>query len=333
MSLLLGAATRLGPTLLGTRGTSRLSILIFHRVLPARDVMRPDEPTQQHFDWQMRLLRQHFNPLSVEEGVRRLHDGTLPERAVCVTFDDGYADNLTCALPVLERYQIPASIFISTGFLDGGRMWNDTVREAVRIAPGEQLDLADIDLGAHALDTEVARLACAETVIKQIKHRDPAERARLVDAIAGRVGELPADLMLTTAQLRALSGGLITIGAHTVNHPILASVSASDAAQEIGESKRWLEDVLQQPVTQFAYPNGAPGVDYGLDHRDLVEGLGFRLALSTHWGVVSSDSDVLQLPRFTPWDSEPLRFAVRLLLNYRRVDPLVAAGEAGAKAA
>lgn len=328
MSLLIGTAARLGPLLLGTRGRQRLTILIFHRVLPAFDPMRPDEPTVDRFDWQMRLLRKHFNPLALKVAVSRMAEGTLPERSVCVTFDDGYADNLLCARPVLERYGIPASIFISTGFLDGGRMWNDSVREALRIATGDVLDLRDLGLEAYPLGSEAKRLASAEAVIRAIKHRDPAERAALVAAVEQRVGALPDDLMLTTTQLRELSGELVTIGAHTVTHPILSSVDLETARSEIRQSRQFLENTLQKPVAQFAYPNGAPGVDYAAQHRELVAEEGFEIALSTHWGAATCESDTLQLPRFTPWDAQEAKFALRLLLNYRKVDPLIAADAA-----
>ena len=86
---------------------------------------------------------------------------------------------------------------------------------------------------------------------------------------------------------------------------------------EVVESKNYLEDLLGTEVKYFAYPNGRPGIDYRMEHRDIVEIAGFEAAVSTNWGVASSLSDKWQLPRFTPWDNTPLRFMIRLLLNYR----------------
>lgn len=325
MNPAIAMAARVAPILLGTKGTQRLTILIFHRVLPAFDPMRPDEPTVDQFDWQMQLLSRYFNPLSLQEALTRLQDNALPERAVCVTFDDGYADNVLCAAPILRRYGIPASVFVSTAFLNGGRMWNDSVREALRIAPDEQLDLTDIGLEQYEVGRMEQRLEAAEAIIRSIKHRDPQERAQLVSQMEKRVGSLPNDLMLTTQQLRELGQGSIAIGAHTVNHPILSSIPPKNAESEIAKSKQVLEEMLQQEVSEFAYPNGAPDVDYTAEHRNMVERLGFKVAVSTHWGAVCKESDHYQLPRFTPWDRQPARFAVRLLLNYRKVDPLVVA--------
>jgi len=319
-------ATRLGPTLLGTRGKQRLSILIYHRVLSEPDRMRPYEPTIAVFDWQMKLLKQYFSPLPLMEGVERLQAGDLPDRAVCVTFDDGYADNAVCALPVLEKRGIPATVFVCTGFLDGGRMWNDSVIEVIGKLPEQTLDLRELNLGSYTLGSVAERLAAVEDIIGHIKHLDPEDRIAIVRQIERRVPDLPADLMMTSDQVRLLAHRGITIGAHTVNHPILTSVPDEVARKEIEASKSGLEALLQGDVDVFAYPNGKPELDYGPAHPEMVRTLKFKAAVSTHWGVGTGSSDRFQLPRFTPWDRDELKFALRLLSNYRRVDPLVGGG-------
>jgi peptidoglycan/xylan/chitin deacetylase (PgdA/CDA1 family) len=317
-------AAQLLTLLLNTHGKQRLSILIYHRVLPRHDPMRPDEPTIAEFEWQMRILRSNFNPLPLVDAVERLRTGTLPARAICVTFDDGYADNELHALPVLRKYAIPATVFVSTGFLNGGRMWNDSVIEALRNFQGEKLDLRGLDLGLFNVESSAQRVAAVDSIIRKIKHLDPDARASLVHAIEQRVTGLPHDLMLTDAQVRALASNGVAIGAHTVNHPILSSISKQSARSEIQGSKLCLEELLQQQVDVFAYPNGKPDLDYRVEHRDMVEELGFKIAVSTHWGVSTRQSDTFQLPRFTPWDRQQLKFAIRLLAGYRQIDPLIA---------
>jgi len=274
-------AARLIPVFLGTRGKQRLSILIYHRVLPEPDSMCPSEPAVEAFDWQMRLLRYHFNPLPLMEGIEKLQAGGLPDRAVCVTFDDGYADNAVHALPVLEKYGIPATVFVSTGFLDGGRMWNDSVIETVRKFEGEELDLRDIGLGCFKVGTIPERLVAVEEIIGQIKHLDPDVRITFVREIEKEVSALPDDLMMTSDQVRLLAQRGLTIGAHTVNHPILSSVSDDTARREIEEGKTHLEELIQKDIEVFAYPNGKPGVDYGPAHPALVKELKFKAAVST----------------------------------------------------
>jgi len=109
----------------------------------------------------------------------------------------------------------------------------------------------------------------------------------------------------------------LDVGAHTVRHPILAELSAEDAWSEIAESKRELEALLQRPVTLFAYPNGKPGSDYRGEHVRMVKEAGYTAAVSTAWGAATRDSDVLQLPRFTPWSRNPLKFDLMMLRNLR----------------
>jgi peptidoglycan/xylan/chitin deacetylase (PgdA/CDA1 family) len=321
--LSVGLAAYLMPLLLNTHGKQRLSILIYHRVLPEHDAMCPGEPTVEAFEWQMRVLRNYFNPLPLVEGVERLHSDTLPDRAVCVTFDDGYADNELHALPVLKRYAIPATVFISTGFLNGGRMWNDSIVETLRNIKEETLDLRELDLGCFRLETMAQRLACVESIIGRIKHLDPEIRMSLVRQIEKHVTDLPNDLMLTDGQVKSLARNGVSIGAHTVSHPILSSVSDEIARREIQTSKTYLEELIQDRVEAFAYPNGKPDMDYSARHADMVKAMGFKAAVSTHWGVSTKLSDRFQLPRFTPWDRQELKFAIRLLSNYRRIDPLI----------
>jgi peptidoglycan/xylan/chitin deacetylase (PgdA/CDA1 family) len=319
-------ATQLLPLIFNTYGQQRLSILIYHRVLPEYDPMRPDEPTVAEFDWQMRLLQDNFQLLPLVDAVERLRSGTLPERAVSVTFDDGYSDNEQYALCVLKKYAIPATVFISTGFLNGGRMWNDSVIEAIRNYRGQTLDLRDHHLGCYELGSVAQRLAAVESIIRNIKHLDPKKRETLVREIENRSTGLPDDLMMTDSQIQSLVRNGVDIGAHTVNHPILSSVSSDIARWEIESSKSYLESLLQKEIELFAYPNGRPDLDYAREHRDLVDELGFKAAVSTHWGVSTTQSDRFQLPRFTPWDRRAFKFAIRLLANYRLVDPLVATG-------
>lgn len=310
--------------LAGSAARTRLNVLIFHRVLPAHDPLRPSEPTVAEFTSQMQVLREHFHPLPLLEAVARLREGSLPPRAVCVTFDDGYADNAACALPVLQRYAVPATIFVSTGFLNGGRMFNDTVIEAVRGIDAQQLDLREVGLESYSLASVSDRVDAIAAILRAIKHLEPSEREDVAAYIQARARGLPSDLMMTDDQVRSLVSGGMEVGAHTVGHPILASVDEPTAETEIRACKTRLENMLQRDILSFAYPNGRPGIDYLDAHRDMVQRAGYAVAVSTHWGSATAASDPYQLPRFTPWDKQPGRYAARLLLNYRQGDSLLA---------
>lgn len=319
MSLLTSAVSLLGHALPATRA-NRLLILIYHRVHADPDPMLPGEVDAERFDSQMGLLRRYCHPMPLADGVAGLRAGKLPPRAVAVTFDDGYADNVTVALPILQRHSIKATFFIATGFLDGGRMWNDTVIEAVRRAAGGELDLRVLDLKVEPLGDPAARGALAEKILRKVKHLHPTARLAKVEALKVQVGaSLPGDLMMTSAQLCRLSDAGMLIGAHTINHPILCTLSDEEALAEIRDSRSRLEQITAQSVMVFAYPNGRPDVDYTRRDRDLVESLGFDCAVSTASGAATTRSDLFQLPRFGAWDREPERWLARLLLAFGRV--------------
>lgn len=305
-------------------GSARLSIMIYHRVLPAVDPLFPEELDATAFEAQMRTLAAGFRILPLQDAVEALRKGNLPARAACVTFDDGYADNAEIALPILRRLGIPATFFVATGFLDGGRMWNDTVIEVVRRATGPTIDLDGLGLGVHRIGTIEQRRATIPALLGKLKYVPMAERLDLV----GRVREaaavdLPDDLMMSSAQVRALHSAGMEIGGHTVNHPILARIDANTARDEIADGKATLEQIIGAPVRLFAYPNGKPQQDYRAEHVTIARELGFTAAVSTAWGAADGNSDLYQLPRFTPWDRSRGRFMLRMAQNFRRVPELV----------
>ncbi|WP_234814961.1 polysaccharide deacetylase family protein [Noviherbaspirillum denitrificans] len=298
------------------KGDARLSILIYHRVLPARDPLFPGEVDAQDFERQMRLVQSSFNIIPLADAVRALRNKTLPPRAACITFDDGYADNAEVALPILRRLGIPATFFIATGFLDGGRMWNDTVIELVRAAPGPLLDLEAVGFGRIDVASILQRQQAISSLIGKLKYLPLQERQDRIDAMCDHASlSLPDKLMMTSGQVRELHGAGMEIGGHTVNHPILARLDAKAARREIAEGKEALEGIIGAPVRLFAYPNGKPARDYLAEHVGIVRELGFDAAVSTAWGATASDPDLYQLPRFTPWDQGANKFLLRMGRN------------------
>ena len=300
--------------------SGRLLILIYHRVHAQPDCMFPGEVDAARFEWQMRILRERCAPISLRDAVHRLQCGSLAPRSVAVTFDDGYADNATVALPILKRYGVPATFFIAPGFLNGGRMWNDSIIEAVRRAPGPTLDLTGIGQGLVQLGPQACRGGLAAAIIRRIKHMSPSDRAEQTATLCELVGaKLPDNLMMTSEQVAELHQERMEIGAHTMTHPILSTLTDEQACQEIAGSRDRLQAIINSPVCAFAYPNGRPGEDYTTRDRNLVQALGFEFAPSTTWGVASGASDKFQLPRFTPWDRTPERWLARLMLAFRTV--------------
>ena len=301
---------------------NRFSILIYHRVVREPHPLFPDEVCAKEFDWQMRLLRRWFNVLPLREGVARLRAGKLPLNAASVTFDDGYADNASIALPILLRHGVSATFFVATGFLDGGRMWNDTAIEAVCSASGDVLDANCVGLETLDISSIDHRRRAISAILSALKYLPAEDRKKSVDALAIQTGvALVSDLMMSAEQVRTLHANGMEIGAHTISHPILSKLDGKQAVNEMAGSKQRIEEILGSPVTLFAYPNGRPGVDYLREHVSMAQELGFEAAVSTAPGVSRPGCDLYQLPRFTPWDKTPGKFLLRLFHNNLRTNP------------
>ena len=297
---------------------ARLSVLIFHRVLPLSDPLFPDEVDARRFDEMCGWVKAWFNVIPLDSAVARLREGSLPERAACITFDDGYADNYHVALPILQRHGLTATFFIATGFLDGGRMWNDTLIESVRACKLQKLELDSLGLGTHGVATITEKQAAIAALIRQIKYRSVEDRVTTTRAIAAQAQvDPPNDLMMTSHEVKKMHGAGMQIGAHTVNHPILARLTRDEVFFEIQRSKVTLEGLLGDRVGLFAYPNGKPEEDYTAQSVDVVRELGFDAAVSTRWGSSAHGDDLFQIRRFTPWDRTKLRFAARMGANLR----------------
>lgn len=311
---------RLVLSCLSTLHGHKLFILIYHRVFDTPDVMHPGEVDKAEFGWQMRLLAKYFRVLPLGEALELQAAGRLPARAAAVTFDDGYADNLYNALPILQANGLRATFFIASSFLDGGRMWNDSIGEAIRNAPGDSIDLGALELGVCAIATPGQRQQLAHQLVGMAKYRTPAERQTLIATLLTAAGaELPDNLMLTTAELQQMRDAGMEIGGHTLSHPILKTLSDAEVEREIRDNKQELEAKLGVTLKVFAYPNGKVGIDYLPRHAELVKNLGYIGAVSTEWGVNGPDTDRWQLARFTPWDKTPVRFLLRMLSMYRQV--------------
>ncbi len=294
----------------------KLSILIYHRVHAHIDPIFPAEVDAKQFSLQLDWIKSLFNVIPLDEAIDALREDKLPSRAAAITFDDGYADNIDIALPILKERALSATFFVCTGYLDGGRMWNDTIIESVRRALGTNLDLTAFSLGKHNISDVKERRSTILNLIKQLKYLPVETRQEKVDQIKEVIGQtLPDNLMLRSEQVREMYVAGMGIGAHTVTHPILARVDQNRAYQEIKEGRERLQAILGKPVSLFAYPNGKPGEDYLPEHVNIAKGLGFKAAVSTAWGASSKTGDMFQLPRFTPWDQTELPFSLRLVKN------------------
>lgn len=297
-------------------GRNKLNILIYHQVFEQRDGMRPSEPDLASFKWQMQLIKKYYTPLALSDAMVLMAKNKLPKNAICITFDDGYLNNLEVAAPLLKELAIPATIYIATGFSHGENMWNDRLLDLAGNLKLSELDLSVLDEPKRLLIDQASRIDVAHFLIGKIKYLPYQQRKELIAKLyqANNVEESPARMM-TPVQLIQLSDYGIDVGAHTVDHPILKVNDEAEQFQQMKDSKEALEKWLEKPVKGFAYPNGKYQIDYDEKTRDLAKKAGFDYAVSTNWGVSNKQTDKWQLNRFTPWDTNAFKFHLRLLRN------------------
>jgi peptidoglycan/xylan/chitin deacetylase (PgdA/CDA1 family) len=317
---------------------SQALILMYHRVTHAGPDPWGLRVTPDHLAEHLEVLQRRFCPIPLKALVSALRNGIIPPRSIVVTFDDGYADNLHTARPLLERYQIPATVFLVTGSVESGDPFWWDVLEQILLHPGtlpprlslriagnsHQWDLGDAwhypeergllhhgwragenaPTARHSLYLSVWELLRR---LAQSQRRETLEQ--LVDwagtAFAGR-----ADYRLLSPPevLDLARSNQVEIGAHSVTHPMLDALPLELQRSEIEQSKASLEELLGEPVTSFAYPHGA----HTLETAALVRTAGYACACSTLAAAVSADADPHRLPRMHigDWDGEG--FAGRL---------------------
>lgn len=283
----------------GKRG--RLVVFCYHQVLAEKDPMRPGEPSLQEFEADIDRIAAWFNVMSLPEASAAMAAGTLPARAACITFDDGYLNNLELAAPALASRNLPATFFVTSGAIEAGVMWNDLIIDGIAGARGA-LDMSALGDHAPLADASQTPRQLAQSVLDAIKYLPLVPRWAMAEQfyLANVGGELPRKMM-RTEQVAELAGLGFDVGAHTVSHPILAKLDDASAKQEIEESVRWVGNVTGQTPRSFAYPNGRPGTDFESVHVEQTRDAGCEVAVTTEWAVGDGSVDAFRIPRVGPW--------------------------------
>lgn len=281
-------------------------ILNYHGVLGARlPFSLSPHVGVEDFERQMRYLAEHCRCVPLSRLLEEIHHGRIAPHSVAVTFDDGFRNNYTNALPILRRYGVPATIFLPAGYIGTDRLlWPEAL--ACYLAASDQETLA-LDGHALSLRTSTDKASAYRAITRRLK----GYRA---DQVEDFINGLRATLGLTLAepgpaamrtQFEFLSweeahamqrSGLIEIGSHSVHHRRLAQLSPDAARYEITESKRMLERELGE-APYFAYPYGGRPLDFGDTHRDMAVAAGYRAIITAMHGTVQTGSDPYELPR------------------------------------
>jgi peptidoglycan/xylan/chitin deacetylase (PgdA/CDA1 family) len=298
---------------------NRLVILTYHSVLPAASNSNIDSGESRNvvdeemFAWQMRYLAKHFHCLRLEDAVELLGSGQpLPQYSVVVTFDDGFRNNLRYAFPILQGCGVPATIFLTTGYIGRGTqlLWTERVGRLLRAAelpqtvtlPAEPAPLT-LSFGTEAEREDAARLVLSWLKSMPARQRDQVVQVlddrlrRAHRAVSTTAGPDPDRYtFLTWNEAQSLARGGITIGSHTVDHPIMSSLDDDRRQFEVVESKKEIERHLGMPCTLFSYPNGT-AADFDDRDKTNLGNAGYVAAVSQIAGVNDKSTDRFALRR------------------------------------
>lgn len=273
--------------------------------------------TADELDRQLALLTKHFDVIGPAELEQARASGR--GRYVLLTFDDGYRDNFELALPALRRHGVPATFFLTTGFLDRPQLpWWDEVAWMVRASPVHELRLDRFVTPPITMDEPERELA-VQRLLAPAKLLPPADLEAYLDAIAeatrsGRAGEEHGrDLWLTWKMARELVANGMAVGGHTVSHPSLAALPRALQEAEIEGCRERLAVELGIEMTWFSYPYGLRS-SFDAVTREALRRHGVRLAFSFYGGHIRFDAfDAYDLRRTSASGAGPtFRAAVTL---------------------
>jgi len=322
------------------RPFNRCMVLAYHSI--SEPLFNPwgNALTETHFAEQLDMLSRNFEVVDLAMIMQCYRKGGLPAKSVAITFDDGYANNLYRALPLLEKYEMPATFFLTTGYLNQQReFWWDELEQIIlhprklpeqlvidigsqtycwRVGDGIHFPQAEIQESQNRLASEAkqnTRLGFCYTLWKDLIRMGHLSRSNTLDQIAQWAGvkrKIRSEFrMLTAEEVQMLARHpLVTIGGHTHTHPSLPSLSSAEQQQEITQNRQILTKILGQEPTLFSYPYG----DHTPQTARFVCQAGYECAFKIEPGTIWRYTNSYKLPRLSVRDCSGAAWQKRMQL-------------------
>ncbi|MFN4276637.1 MAG: polysaccharide deacetylase family protein [Ferrovibrio sp.] len=319
-------------------------ILLYHRVAALESDPQLLAVTPENFDRHIALLKTLGTPMHLSDMIAAAAAGRLPRRAIAVTFDDGYADNLYYAKPILQRHAVPATVFIATDFIERQReYWWDVIERAI-LAPTPLPDPLILPFPEGPRQWPASGDFLPAPGWSVLSSDDPSPRHSLYRALMTAINPLSRDqrdkvlsALVTAAQIpeeardshRPLTraevvtlaeGNVVTIGAHSHHHPRLSGLSAAEQETEIDTGRQRLTAWLGQDIDTFAFPYGNLDA-YSGETVSLIKRKGFVLSCSNYPGLVRGDTDRYQLPRLLVRNITPQALQNLIIESFDHLEP------------
>ncbi|NRB74052.1 MAG: polysaccharide deacetylase family protein [Verrucomicrobiales bacterium] len=309
-----------GINWLGSRLSERNAVLLYHRV----DRKEHDHfnlcVTPENFEEQMSVLAETGSVIPLSEMVEKRLSGQLETGEISITFDDGYIDVLENALPILEKYNLPATLFVTTGNL-GQAFWWDTLAAIVRQPETLPHQLSVETVSGESVYISIlgrSRDSIFDALYQLLRTQQPAHRLNALDSLRKAVCP-ETDLVIPRAATKkeltvASHSSSLFLEAHTVTHSRLSALNYEDQLQEICESIDHVSRLSSRSVTSLSYPFGLKNRDYNDDTIRAVEASGLKHAFAADLGVVTPQSPAFAIPRIWAHNHPGSRFKRQMKL-------------------
>ena len=294
----------------------RVIILMYHRVFETSSDPWELCVSPKHFAEHLELLRRHYPVLSLHQLLSCLKGAQLPKRGVVLTFDDGYADNFWNAKPLLEKYEVPATVFVASGSVDNSGFWWDDLERAL-LQPKKLPKCLQLRVQGRLYEWPTTNSDQRQHVYMAIHQilqplstsdRDQVMTELFAWADIDQTGRLDYRPLTTTELIQLAQSEFIDIGAHTITHPLLSVMSQADQSAEIVGSRQKLTAILGSRVDTFSYPYG----NVTAETVNIVKSAGFEMALTVETHAVEVGANQFQLGRFEVGDWEGEEFKQHL---------------------
>jgi len=259
------------------------------------------------FEVQIKYLSKYYHVLSLLDYVRSIQNRKkIKKNTVVITFDDGYKDNYTNAFPIIKKYHVPITIFLTvTPISTGQSLWYEVIVHMIKNSKIKELDLSDYGMGHIILNSSSDKQAAIYQIVSNAKTMPENQRQNLIDCLRQKLiiednnnqnKDDMENLMLSWDEMREMKNHGVTFGSHTMNHPILTQIPLETAEMEIKKSKEIIEKELGEKISLFTYPNGG-SEDFNEDIIDIIRKSGFSCACSLIPGVVKTGDNLFTLNR------------------------------------
>ena len=304
---------------------NRIQILLYHRVANVSSDPQMLCVTPDKFYDQMKFLKKKYNIISLRSINQLLKSHKIPRNSIVITFDDGYQDNLKNAIPILEQNNIPATFFITSGYIGENKEFYQEVLNRIfflenKIPNTLNIKVNNIEHKYSELEQKNQKKAAYTALHKALRSEKSDTRESIIKELIDWSGACQKPLNdyknLTISEVKKIAqNNLFEIGAHSVNHLILSGLDGEKQREEIGNSKIHLEKIIDKDITSFAYPYGT--IDsYNKQSVEILREHDFKLGCSNYSGLIAPNTSRYELPRFLVRDLSIERFKLFVKNNF-----------------